>query len=75
MPGGVTLVVAVVFALSFDCWQPARIKSRAHAIIKGRECFGKGIVSSKKAGGDIGIPDFTPSLITKSGQGTSLPEV
>src|SRR4029453_6902641 len=41
-PGGVTLLVAVVFALSFDCWQPARIKSRAqHARANGRAYFEK----------------------------------
>jgi hypothetical protein len=63
----------VVFALSFGGWQPVRIKSRAqHATMHGRAYLGKVIVSSKeRAGGDLGIPDFTPSLITKSGQGTS----
>src|SRR5712664_4838644 len=72
-PGGVTLLVAVVFALSFVCWQPARIRSRAqHATAAARENFGNVIVVLQKKPAQIfECLIFTVSLITKSGQGTS----
>ena len=46
MPGGVTLVVAVVFALSFGCWQPAKTSAQ-QAMMKGGKYLRKFMLSSK----------------------------
>src|SRR5437660_4365110 len=65
-PGGVTLLVAVVFALSSVCWQPARIRGRAqNAIAAARENFGNVmVVLQKKPAKIFECLIFTFSLIT-----------
>jgi len=69
-PGGVTLVVAVVFALSFDCWQPDTVKSRAqHATAAARENFGNVMMVLQKAGKDIQVLDFHPLAYHKKRAG------
>src|SRR5882762_6281267 len=71
-PGGVTLLVAVVFELSFDCWQPVRIKSKAQqATMAAGESFERFMVVLQKRRQRYSSAVFTFSLITKSGQGTS----
>jgi len=69
---GVTLLVAVVLALSFGGWQPARITSKAQqATIAGGVYFESVMVVLQKMPARYSNADFTLSLITKSGQGTS----
>src|SRR6266550_2143338 len=65
-PGGVTLLVAVVFELSFDCWQPVRIKSKAHqaTMAVGAHFERFIVVLQKKDGKDIRML-FSPSRLSQ----------
>jgi hypothetical protein len=75
-PGGVTLVVAVVFALSNDVWQPARTKSKTQdATMAGAQYLEKVMVVLQKDGKDIRML-FSPSRLSQeAGREQALPEV
>jgi hypothetical protein len=71
-PGGVTLVVAVVFDVSVDAWQPARIEIRAqHPTMAGAEYLEKIIMVLH--GKSIRLL-FSPSRLSqKAGREQALP--